>query len=548
MDMKSVSFKNFRNFEDFPMLPVGGVTFLVGQNNSGKSTFTKAFRFLSENMEKCCGNWFSIDTGTTKTPIVSFASTCKSYERALFAGHKETMEFCFSMSDFNIRIKLATPAENENQKIHDRVELEHISIEDIENDFIWSYDFTTHQTILEYSGQLLSNMLRYMESEFRKKNEVFRFDTFIEGTEYVRKRIKERNGCSDESFDNMLQSYKEKLQQFQYEADQYAALKNRERITIAEQYLIQHPLDMSSHYFMLKNGDMALYDFDNILENRAIESTDGTYMDAENALIACEAFFKHEYTKLLAEVKSTKVVYCAAHESPLRSFFEREDTSGDYATSLIQQFYNSEYYKRRKKWVCRWMQELKIGMDFEIRLVNSEFLGVEVTNTEGYVTLLSDLGRGSVQLFLMLLRVSLLERDVDIEIRERVIDDHVYEVFTEVLSRPLNTIIFEEPEQNLHPAMQSKLADLFADIRKKYKYNVIVETHSEYMIRRTQALIASGEIEFRKNPFRVYCFSREEGPKDMKYTPKGFFEESFDPGFYDTASELTLTVLKGKRV
>ena len=80
------------------------------------------------------------------------------------------------------------------------------------------------------------------------------------------------------------------------------------------------------------------------------------------------------------------------------------------------------------------------------------------------------------------------------------------------------------------------------------EYNVIVETHSEYMIRRTQALIASGEIEFRKNPFRVYCFSREEGPKDMKYTPKGFFEESFDPGFYDTASELTLTVLKGKRV
>lgn len=546
--MKSVGFKNFRNFEEFPMLPVGGVTFLVGQNNSGKSTFTKAFRFLSENMEKCCGNWFSVDTGTTKTPLVSFASTCKSYERALFAGHNGDMEFYCSVPDFNISIKLATPVENENQKIHDRVKLSYISIEDIENDFIWSCDFTTHQTTLDYSGRLLSNMLRYVESEFREKNKVFRFDIFIKGDEKIREKIKKGSGLSDETFENMLQSYKDKLQQFQYEAAQYAAIEKRERITIEKQYQIQNPLDMSSHYFTLKNGDMALYDFDGLLQDEIIDCTDTKYEDAVAFLRDCEAFFRHEYTKLLAAVTSAKVVYCAAHESPLRSFFEREDISDDYAFSLIQQFFNSEYYKRRKKWICRWMQELKIGMNFEIRLVNSEFLGVEITNMEGYVTPLSDLGRGSVQLFLMLLRVSLLERDVDIEKRDWEIDKGVYEYFveTEAIPRPLPTIIFEEPEQNLHPAMQSKLADLFAEIHKKYRYNVIVETHSEYMIRRTQALIASGEIDFRKNPFRVYYFSREDGPKDMKYTPKGFFEESFDPGFYDTASELTLMVLKGK--
>ena len=545
--MKSVGFKNFRNFEEFPMLPVGGVTFLVGQNNSGKSTFTKAFRFLSENMEKCCSDWLSADTGTIETPLVSFALTCKSYERALFAGHKGDMEFSYSVPDFNIRIKLAAPAENENQNIHDRVKLSHISIEDIENDFIWSYDFTTCQTTLDYSGRLLANMLRYMESEFREKNNKFYFDYFIEGNEEVRERIKKRSGLSNENFENMLQSYRERLQQFQYEADQYVAIEKRERITIEEQYGTTHPFEMEFHYFTLKNGDMALYDFESLCRDKAIDTKDAKLIDARTAMSDCNAFFSHELKKLLVEVKSAEVVYCASHESPLRSFFEREDTSGDYASSLIQQFYNSEYYKRRKKWICRWMQELKIGMDFEIRLVNSEFLGVEVTNMEGYVTPLSDLGRGSVQLFLMLLRVSLLETDGDIQMRDLIVNG-VYEDFveTEAIPRPLPTIIFEEPEQNLHPAMQSKLADLFAEIHKKYRYNVIVETHSEYMIRRTQALIASGEIDFRKNPFRVYYFSREDGPKDMKYTPKGFFEESFDPGFYDTASELTLTVLKGK--
>lgn len=44
--MKSLGFRNFRKFENLEPLELGGVTFLVGENNSGKSTFTKGALLL----------------------------------------------------------------------------------------------------------------------------------------------------------------------------------------------------------------------------------------------------------------------------------------------------------------------------------------------------------------------------------------------------------------------------------------------------------------------------------------------------------------------
>ncbi|WP_158550062.1 DUF3696 domain-containing protein [Runella aurantiaca] len=50
--------------------------------------------------------------------------------------------------------------------------------------------------------------------------------------------------------------------------------------------------------------------------------------------------------------------------------------------------------------------------------------------------------------------------------------------------------IFEEPEANLHPKFQSQLADMFIDAAKTFNIQFIIETHSEYLIRKLQYLIA----------------------------------------------------------
>ncbi len=59
----------------------------------------------------------------------------------------------------------------------------------------------------------------------------------------------------------------------------------------------------------------------------------------------------------------------------------------------------------------------------------------------------------------------------------------------------------EQPEIHLHPKMQAELADLFIDIlnlqtknKNKISKHLIIETHSEYIIKRIRRRMAEGLI------------------------------------------------------
>lgn len=57
------------------------------------------------------------------------------------------------------------------------------------------------------------------------------------------------------------------------------------------------------------------------------------------------------------------------------------------------------------------------------------------------------------------------------------------------------TVLLEQPEIHLHPAVQSGLADFLIDVCKNRKVQVIVESHSEHLLRRLQRRIAEEVIE-----------------------------------------------------
>ena len=110
-------------------------------------------------------------------------------------------------------------------------------------------------------------------------------------------------------------------------------------------------------------------------------------------------------------------------------------------------------------------------------------------------------------------------------------------------------IFIEEPEQNLHPNLQSKLADFFYELAtsKECPVQFVVETHSEYIIRNSQYIVAKQKYkddqDLSHNPQKVYFFPLDKPVYDMHYNPNGTFEESFAPGFYDMASNLTMDTL-----
>ncbi|EPP4295024.1 AAA family ATPase [Vibrio navarrensis] len=73
-----------------------------------------------------------------------------------------------------------------------------------------------------------------------------------------------------------------------------------------------------------------------------------------------------------------------------------------------------------------------------------------------------------------------------------------------------STIIIEQPEIHLHPNMQAILTTLLARISMRYDKRLIIETHSEAMIRRLQRLYLDPEFELDNENVRVYQFTRQE--------------------------------------
>ena len=108
-------------------------------------------------------------------------------------------------------------------------------------------------------------------------------------------------------------------------------------------------------------------------------------------------------------------------------------------------------------------------------------------------------------------------------------------------------VIVEEPEQNLHPSLQSKLADLFYEVNRGYGFRFIIETHSEYLIRRSQIIVGENyptQESLKDNPFKVYYFPSEGEPYDMGYRTTGSFSEPFGSGFYDEAAKMDMEIIK----
>lgn len=78
-----------------------------------------------------------------------------------------------------------------------------------------------------------------------------------------------------------------------------------------------------------------------------------------------------------------------------------------------------------------------------------------------------------------------------------------------------STIILEQPEIHLHPAVQAGLADVLIDAIKTRKIQIILESHSEHLLRRLQRRMA--EEKFASEDAALYfCEMGERGESHLK--------------------------------
>lgn len=117
----------------------------------------------------------------------------------------------------------------------------------------------------------------------------------------------------------------------------------------------------------------------------------------------------------------------------------------------------------------------------------------------------------------------------------------------------LNNVLFiEEPETNLHPDFQSKLADLFVKIILEEGKQIIIETHSEYFIRKLQYLVASQKVS--SDQILINYFNSSENReidgivKEIRIQTDGSLSKDFGPGFFDEALNWKFELMKLKNL
>ena len=121
--------------------------------------------------------------------------------------------------------------------------------------------------------------------------------------------------------------------------------------------------------------------------------------------------------------------------------------------------------------VAGWLRDLELIADFEVERISSDadIYRVRVTRSrDSTAVLLTDVGFGVSQILPVLVLLAYVDEG--------------------------STVLLEQPEIHLHPAVQAGLADLIIETAKYRNVQVIVESHSEHLLRRLQRRVSEQSL------------------------------------------------------
>lgn len=232
----------------------------------------------------------------------------------------------------------------------------------------------------------------------------------------------------------------------------------------------------------------------------------------------------------------------------LKNYFEKKRLYLEYAKG-------SEFIGKRNyvadSFMNKWINEFGIGNSISLH-IDDEGLGTQIRlhkTDDEKGRLLADEGYGITQLVSILLQIetAILAAKGE-EVNKYWGLNHLDHYNEGEFHYEINTIAIEEPEIHLHPKYQSLLADMFLEAYEKYNIHFLIETHSEYLIRKAQVFVARSNYENEEamskgNPFKVYYVPRSEKPYEMRFCADGRFQDEFGKGFFDEATNLAFEIL-----
>ncbi|EMS33835.1 hypothetical protein C943_04154 [Mariniradius saccharolyticus AK6] len=173
-----------------------------------------------------------------------------------------------------------------------------------------------------------------------------------------------------------------------------------------------------------------------------------------------------------------------------------------------------------------------IGDDIDIKRHQGVASEISIVKN-GEKTLLADLGYGFSQFLPLIIKVAIIAYNKRYHV-DGTVNYYTY---------PPSMLLLEEPESNLHPSNQSKLAEFVFAAAAKFNIQFLIETHSEYMIRNFQFMVASKRLG--TEDVTIYYFNKpdtaeyESSPfRKIDILPGGRLSGEFGTGFFDETPRL----------
>ena len=572
------SLKNFRSFgeegADFELAPI---TVLTGRNSSGKSSMVKALILLSKQLPlytKVSGKIIrfinNIPQYILGKPVIERLKPTEGFNVSFeelglgnfdkilnqYAKNGEMILSYQIWSEYLQEYVMVKRTFEAHQGILNEGRLLNFSIEKLDGTPIWRYFWDGGKWGEYYSLDTISdkcNKLIVAAEYFDREREVEDCTEIYQKMKYeVEKKglvtIPTVGGDSVPADDYLRKSKRElddMVERKQYLEKKYGKDKVEEYCLKLGEKIMNDWTNRFFPYHELKNGKTDVDNVERLKETHGIERIQSNFINF--VINECVAPW---FVCDVAYIDSSSAIVKRLHTV-------KGDNKMCVALGQMANDGTTKDYVETGDFVNKWLKEFEIAD--KIRVYPApEGIGVMVYCVKGegeneVKRLLADEGYGITQLVSLFLQIENYIKKHDVN-KTRLDDFFATESeknkYQVVHSRYL--IAIEEPEIHLHPAYQSKLADMFVEAYQIYNIHFIIETHSEYLIRKLQVLVADKENELTPNDVSLNYVDKDESGistnRKIGIREDGSLDGTFGKGFYDEADSLAMELFRRKPI
>ncbi len=424
--MKSISFKNFRRFADFPEFKFGDITILVGGNNAGKSTLVKALLLVLDNL-KTMRRDVNLDENinifrTLISPEFRFDENTyhelniKNFSRAL-NRHCDDGRMTFTLEvehpltnniyKFEIVVsKYKAHDEKADSNDDARGLIDFISVCNLTKDIQFDFSFTTWNGQASYMYVRIADasareLAAKIESLKQEKNALTQYVKTIEP------QLEDGN-ILDLNAVNKLNDRKAELDKIEKVLKDITSAKDKAK-DVEIKIPFSTTLDTTSKYLILDLiKDVIAYSGYSSSEKKGSKAYNQETANKE-LLQAHKATMEAFSADIRYLLDFFGVDYIQAHGVTQKTLFSTTD-GVDHIAKTIKEFMQSRVWRNEKirEFIRHWMKEFNIGFDFQIEDVDGEAYKVFILESpedkKGFP--LADLGMGSIQLIMLFFALS----------------------------------------------------------------------------------------------------------------------------------------------